>query len=177
MVFGENARVLLNLFLINRKQCVRNRLIESHWKIINHGVPQGTVLGPLVFILYVNDFGEEIGKSSIVLQFANDTAILCREKNEQCLKTKSKMILIESEQYMKQNNLALNERKTENIVFKNEKLPTVKCVEFNSHLLKVHCSPLQPILIWQFLVRGYYLKSPPTAARCSPLLHGNFNQE
>ena len=83
--FGENARVLHN-----RKQCVRNGIDESDWTNINHGVPQGTVLGPLGFILYVNDFGDEIGKSSNVLQFADDTAILCHEKNEQCLKAKAK---------------------------------------------------------------------------------------
>ena len=134
--FGENARVLLNSFLINRIQCVRNGLVGSDWTIINHGVPQGTVLGPLVFILYVNDFGEEIGKSSNVLQFADDTAILCHEKSEQCLEAKAKKILMETEQYMKQNKLTLNEGKTEIMVFKNEKLPTVKCVEFNSHSSK-----------------------------------------
>ena len=61
-VFGENARTLLNLFLIYRKQCVRNGIVESDWTTINHGVQRRTVLGPLVFILYVNDFGEEIGK-------------------------------------------------------------------------------------------------------------------
>ena len=81
--FGENARILLNSFLINRKQCVRNGIVESDWTIINHGVPQGTVLGPRVFILYVNDFGEEKGKRSNVLQFADDTAVLCIAKNEQ----------------------------------------------------------------------------------------------
>ena len=70
----------MNSFLINRKHCVRNGLVECDWTIINHGVPQGTVLGPLVFILYVYDFGEEIGKSSNVLQFADDTAILYHEK-------------------------------------------------------------------------------------------------
>ena len=80
--FGENARILLNSFLINRKQCVRTRIVESDWTIINHGVPQGTVLGPLVLILDVNDFGETMGKSLNVLQFAEDTAILCHEKNE-----------------------------------------------------------------------------------------------
>ena len=43
---------------------------------------------------------------------------------------------METEQYMKQNKLTLNEGKTERMVFKNEKLPTVNCVEFNSHSLK-----------------------------------------
>ena len=88
--FVENARVLLNSFLNNRKQCVRNGIAESDWTIINYGVPQGTVLGPIVFILYVNDFGEEIEKISNVLQSANETAILCHEKNEQCLEAKAK---------------------------------------------------------------------------------------
>ena len=37
---------------------------------------------------------------------------------------------------MKQNKLSLNEGKTEIMVFKNEKIPTVNCVEFNSHSLK-----------------------------------------
>ena len=135
-VFGENARALLNSFLNNRKQCVRNGIVESDWTIINHGVPQGTVLGPLVFILDVNDFGEEMGKSSNVLQIAVDTAILCHEKNEQCLNAKAKNVLMETEQYMKQNKLTLNEGKTEIMVFKNEKLPTVNCIELKSHSLK-----------------------------------------
>ena len=88
--FGENARFLLNSFLINRKQCVRCEIVESDWTIIRHGVPHGTVLGPLVFMIYVNNFGEEIGKSSNVLKFADDTAILCLEKKELCLEAKTK---------------------------------------------------------------------------------------
>ena len=133
--FGENASVLLNSLLINRKQSVRNGIVDFDWTIINHGVPQG-VLGPLVIILYENDFGEEIWKSSNVLQFADDTAIFCHEKNEQCLEAKVKTNSIETEQYMKQNKLTLNKGKTERMVFRNEKLPTVNFVEFNSHLLK-----------------------------------------
>ena len=98
----------MNSFLINRKQCVRNGIVESDWTIINHGIPQGTVLGPLAFILFEIDFGEELGKSTNVLQFADDTAILCHEKNEQSLKAKAKKILMETEQYMKQKKLTLN---------------------------------------------------------------------
>ena len=72
----EKTQVLLKSFLLNRKQCVRNGIVESDWTIINHGVPQCIVLGPLVFILYVNDFGEEIGKSSNALQFADDSSFM-----------------------------------------------------------------------------------------------------
>ena len=80
-----------------------------------------------MFILYVNDFGEEIGKSSNALQFADDTAILSH-KNVQCLEAKAIKIFTETEKYMKQNNLTLNEGKTEIMVFKNELSPIVNCV-------------------------------------------------
>ena len=73
--FGENARFLLNSFIIIRNQWVRNGIVESDWTIIYHGVPQGTALEPLIIILYVYEFGEEVSKQSNVLQFADDTAI------------------------------------------------------------------------------------------------------
>ena len=43
---------------------------------------------------------------------------------------------METEQYMKQSKLTLNEGKTVIMVFKNEKLPIVNCVEFKIHSLK-----------------------------------------
>ena len=75
-------RILLNSFLFDRKQCVRNGIAKSDWVVINHGFPQGTVLGPLMFILYVNDFSQTVSTNCDVLQFAYDTAILCHSKNE-----------------------------------------------------------------------------------------------
>ena len=126
---------LLNSFLINRKHCVRNEIFESDWTIINHGVLKGTALGPLVFILYVKHFGEEIGKGSNVLQFADDAAILCNEKNEHCLVAKAKKHRWKVK-HMEQNKLTLNEKKIEIMVFKNEESPTVNCIDFKSHSLK-----------------------------------------
>ena len=83
----ENARIILNSFLYDRKQCVKNGMAKSDWVVINHGVPQGTVLGPLIFILYVNDFSEAVSKNCDVSQFAYDTAILCHAKKEANLPT------------------------------------------------------------------------------------------
>jgi hypothetical protein len=46
----------------------------SEWKSINSSVPQGSVLGLLLFLVYINDITE--GLESILLLFADDTALL-----------------------------------------------------------------------------------------------------
>ena len=47
--FSTESIAMLESFLSNRKQCVKNGIEYSNWVTINHGVPQGTVLGPLIF--------------------------------------------------------------------------------------------------------------------------------
>ena len=133
---GENARFLLNSFLCDRKQCVKNGIAKSDWVVINHGVPQGTVLGPLIYILYVNDFSEAVSTNCDLLQFADDTAILCHAKNEANLQLIAEDTLNKTDQYMKQNRLTLNEKKTELMVFRKEKLPIIETVDFKGHRLE-----------------------------------------
>ena len=67
---------LLNLFsdyLANRKQRVVLNGMESNWGEIKAGVPQGSVLGPLLFLIYINDLEE--GIESHVILFADDTSL------------------------------------------------------------------------------------------------------
>ena len=67
---------LLNLFqnyLTNRKQRVVLNGMESNWSDIKAGVPQGSVLGPLLFLVYINDLEE--GMKSSVNFFADDTSL------------------------------------------------------------------------------------------------------
>ena len=53
--FAKEAKELQFSFLANRRQMAKLNGMFSDCEIVNHGVPQGTVLGPLVFIFYVND--------------------------------------------------------------------------------------------------------------------------
>ena len=64
---------LLTSYLTNRKQRVVLNGTSSDWEVIESGVPQGSVLGPLLFLIYINDLEQGI-KSSIKF-FADDTML------------------------------------------------------------------------------------------------------
>ena len=60
-------------YLKNRKQCVVLSGVMSIWNYIKAGVPQGSILGPLLFLLYINDIVTEI--LSKIRLFADDTSL------------------------------------------------------------------------------------------------------
>ena len=73
-------------YLSNRKQFVSLHGTNSDYQTITCGVPQGSVLGPLLFLLYVND----MNKCSNILEFhlfADDTNLLLNNKNLQNLES------------------------------------------------------------------------------------------
>ena len=65
--------LLLENYLKNRKQRVVLNGQTSEWKDISAGVPQGSVLGPLLFLIYINDLPD--GLISNAKLFADDTSI------------------------------------------------------------------------------------------------------
>ena len=71
-ISGNLLRFLEN-YLSNRHQRVTLNGTESSWKVISAGVPQGSVLGPLLFLVYINDLTENI-KSQMRL-FADDSSL------------------------------------------------------------------------------------------------------
>ena len=61
-------------YLSNRKQRVVLPGAVSDWVFIQAGVPQGSILGPLLFLLYINDIVHDIGSN--IRLFADDTSLL-----------------------------------------------------------------------------------------------------
>ena len=67
---------LLENYLENRKQRVVLNCQTSEWREINSGVPQGSVLGPLLFLIYINDLPD--GLTSICKIFADGTSLFSK---------------------------------------------------------------------------------------------------
>ena len=74
-----NLLNLLENYLSNRKQRVVLNGIQSDWNPILSGVPQGSILGPLLFLIFINDLTDNI-HSSIKL-YADDCSLFARVGN------------------------------------------------------------------------------------------------
>ena len=104
-------------YLTNRKQCVKNGDTVSKELNVMCGVPQGSILGPLFFIFYVNDllflFGED--DPSIML-YADDTVIYVSEKNACTACDRLERGLAKLHRWCTLNKLSINIKKTKLLI-------------------------------------------------------------
>lgn len=126
MGFTNQAILLILDYLKNRKQRVVVNNTESEWWETNQGVPQGTVLGPLLFLLYVNDMNDETDDDCTIAQYADDTMLFIADKNPENATSRlgnnvDKLVL-----YFESHKLSINVSKTEFMILCSAKNKTTR---------------------------------------------------
>ena len=111
------ANKWISSYLSNRTQHVKLNNKTSNDKNITCGVPQGSILGPLLFIIYINDMHNAVNKSKIY-HFADDTNLLFSADSSQKLHKEINDELKLIFDWLCANRLSLNVAKTEFIIFR-----------------------------------------------------------
>uniref|UniRef100_A0A1B6IN72 Reverse transcriptase domain-containing protein n=1 Tax=Homalodisca liturata TaxID=320908 RepID=A0A1B6IN72_9HEMI len=101
------------------------QFVKSSPKEITRGVPQGSVLGPILFILFTNDMPQQLGDLSTCLMFADDTTLIISGDTTANLKERSAQSLHKAYKYCKDNDLVANTTKTKQICFWRSNAETV----------------------------------------------------
>ena len=110
-----NLYSLVEDYLSNRSQFTRINGVDSEKRPVTVGVPQGSLLGPRLYSIYVNDFPESI-KSGKAYLFADDTTIYAIGKNTDDIHIKLQKILNEVYSWCSQNRLSIHNGKTEAMI-------------------------------------------------------------
>ena len=95
-----NKRVVLN------SQHSQNYFLS--WETVKHGVPHGSVLGPLIFIIYTNNLPLNIRPISVVIMYADDTSVLTSKPNCNKFKHAFNFVITHTVNWFHANQLILN---------------------------------------------------------------------
>ena len=141
-----NANLLIKSYLSNRVQYTEIHNEKSDTLTIKYGVPQGSVLGPLLFLLYINDISRcsELG---LFILFADDTNIFVEEHSAEEAYQKGNAILQLVREYMVLNKLHINMTKCCYIHFK----PKISRTTESELCLKIEGFPIKRVDNAKFL--------------------------
>lgn len=130
-----NVQNWLMSYLHSRKIYVSINNYKSNCHDIDLGVPQGSVLGPLIFLLYINDLAVEISSDCVVL-FADDTSIAVSASTHDELQNNLNTISSQFTNWCNRNKLFVNTNKTVCMQFYNRKITTPNAVTVNGALIQ-----------------------------------------
>ena len=110
-----NSICLLKSYLTNRMQNIESNEQTSKMLPLTIGAPQGSVLGPFLFLVYINDLPNSC--DSEVLLYAHGAVLLCKDKTHDRLKFKSEKEFQKIESWVISNELTINCIKTNCVFF------------------------------------------------------------
>ena len=113
--FRGHINNFLASYLSNRTQFTEVNGIKSSVKYINYGVPQGSILGPLLFLIFVNDIGPVLKSKGRL--FADDTSILVHNQDINSLLHQANELVKQTKTWFLLNKMSMHIGKSKFILF------------------------------------------------------------
>jgi hypothetical protein len=134
--YGICGNVLkwIESFLHDRKQRVNIDGYFSRWKTVNVGVPQGSTLGPFLFLLFINDIENEVLNS--IQLFADDTSLYCVVEDQTSTAESLNEDLACIHQWSSDWGITFNATKTKSMLFSRNKMANLPPLFFNGTMLE-----------------------------------------
>ena len=145
-------------YLANRHQYVYLNEVRSIKLPIICGVPQGSILGPLLFLLYINDLST-VTKLLTFIMFADDTNIFISGKDLNNITSITNTELKNISTWFSANLLSLNIKKTNYILFGNKKHPDISLSINNENIARVYQTKFLGVIIESHLKWNAHITS------------------
>jgi hypothetical protein len=125
------ANKLLSTYIKNRYQKVatKDNMLKkstSQWESVKHGVPHSSILGQLLFLIYINDFSLTLSRIASSTLFADDTSIIVSNSNLDEFKNNINLAMNETVVWFQSNFLTPNCNKTHFLQFLTKKQNAMK---------------------------------------------------
>jgi hypothetical protein len=112
----------------------------SEWESVTDGVPQGNILGPLLFLLYVNDLPNVISDIFNLILYADDTSLIITNSDSQMFEKDINTAILQLNRWFHSNLLLLNLEETDFLQFltKNTNATDLHISYENKQISSIH---------------------------------------
>ena len=134
MGFRGHISQYLTSYITNRKQFVQIKDFKSNDCQITKGVPQGSILGPLLFCLFINDIVMAVDTD--VVLFADDAAFFVKAPTLEILYERILKLFSDLHIYLEKSKLVPNLTKSKLMYFNSRPVPVLQDILFNGHVIE-----------------------------------------